>query len=508
MLDWFSRRRARATIGVQLSATNTQFGVREGLLMRRLSGATGALVLSTALLVGGAGQAIATADTGTRDSTSRAADAGGKSSSRSSTDSGSSGRESRTTLRDVVRSATSSLESHRDRVFGPSREDDRTGSRGTDVVDIDDIDDIDDSTDSEAALALEDVVTDTEPVEADADSETPATAADPAGSEGSEGDDQEPAAVGSGSDPSDVETSGSTETTEDTAGGASSSDGSGSADPYGSASQGRPADEQATAVVPAPTPLVRVFTTMNTVVVSLGNAAVAVPTVVFALPFSQTPISDIIALMETVLTSVTESATAAVRLPSDLAALLGLGVIGTGPGVIGGHSENRVEMGTIGTAPVAGTPAPLPLLPMGPEQVVGNFQSQMKLGAFTPISAGSFATPPQAVPSPLSTRIGEHQSFIDRVFGALLVPLSLWALATGALPGLAGLFVVFGAGIRVGYRHAKAGLAVRVSGLARFAGPGPLGVVRSGSLVSVHQRAVPADGPRVLRWSRFSDQAA
>ncbi|MGB3673370.1 MAG: hypothetical protein WA988_02905, partial [Candidatus Nanopelagicales bacterium] len=84
--------------------------------------------------------------------------------------------------------------------------------------------------------------------------------------------------------------------------------------------------------------------------------------------------------------------------------------------------------------------------------------------------------------------VGEQQSLIDRAFDALLVPLSLWALFTGALPGLAGLLIVFGAGTRVGYRQAKAGFAVRVAGIGRFARPGPLGVVRSGSLVTLHQR--------------------
>ena len=50
--------------------------------------------------------------------------------------------------------------------------------------------------------------------------------------------------------------------------------------------------------------------------------------------------------------------------------------------------------------------------------------------------------------------------------------------------------------MRVGYRQAKAALAVRLS-ISRFARQGPLGVVRSGSLVSLHARR-----PRALRAVR------
>jgi hypothetical protein len=103
-------------------------------------------------------------------------------------------------------------------------------------------------------------------------------------------------------------------------------------------------------------------------------------------------------------------------------------------------------------------------------------------------------------------------SFLDHVVSSVLVPASLTALAAIAVPGVAGLLIVCVAGIRVGYRQAKAGLALRVSGVARFAGPGPMGVVRSGGLIALHTptarlgkphatravRATTANAPRLL----------
>ena len=48
------------------------------------------------------------------------------------------------------------------------------------------------------------------------------------------------------------------------------------------------------------------------------------------------------------------------------------------------------------------------------------------------------------------------------------------------------------AGVRVGYRQAKAGFVLRTTGIARFAGPGPLGVVRPGALRVVRPEALSA----------------
>jgi hypothetical protein len=90
-------------------------------------------------------------------------------------------------------------------------------------------------------------------------------------------------------------------------------------------------------------------------------------------------------------------------------------------------------------------------------------------------------------------------SFLDHVVRSVLVPASLTALAAIAVPGIAGLVIVCIAGVRVGYRQAKAGLALKLSGIARFAGPGPMGVVRSGSMITLHSRTSGLTRPRGLR---------
>lgn len=251
--------------------------------------------------------------------------------------------------------------------------------------------------------------------------------------------------------------------------------------------------------------------TIATVVISMGDAAAAIPPTIKALPTSPTPISDVIALAEIIMDSVAESANAVIRFPSDLAANLGYGTIrpGTPPVLIGAISPRRQHMVLAEDGPVMPIPAvgaPLPAI--APQQLVDDVVARSAFAAQSPIAFAALAEPSQMVPASIPGMAGEWESLFDRAFGAMLVPLSLWALATGALPGLVGLLVVFGAGARVGYRQAKAGFALKVAGIARYAGPGPLGVVRSGSLVALHQRGVRAGGQRIARWSHLADQAA
>lgn len=68
---------------------------------------------------------------------------------------------------------------------------------------------------------------------------------------------------------------------------------------------------------------------------------------------------------------------------------------------------------------------------------------------------------------------------------AILATVSLWALFYAVLPGLGGLLAATATGAGIGYRQAKAGVALQSSQLARFAKSGPLGVVRSDSLIAV-----------------------
>ena len=97
---------------------------------------------------------------------------------------------------------------------------------------------------------------------------------------------------------------------------------------------------------------------------------------------------------------------------------------------------------------------------------------------------------------------------LQHPYGELLLPVSLWALTTVALPGAGGLVVLTAAGVRVGYRQAKAGFVVQAAGIARFAGPGPLGVVHAGSLVVVRPRALRVVRPGALSAGCLLDKVA
>jgi hypothetical protein len=113
--------------------------------------------------------------------------------------------------------------------------------------------------------------------------------------------------------------------------------------------------------------------------------------------------------------------------------------------------------------------------------------------------------------APLATQVATPTGVLpvlQHAVRALLVPASLSALAALALPGVGGLLIVCAAGIRIGYRQAKAGWMLRVSGIARFAGSGPLGVVRTGSLIALRPRAVRSVRPVASRAVAFLDQAA
>ncbi|WP_157625865.1 hypothetical protein [Mycobacterium sp. 155] len=84
-------------------------------------------------------------------------------------------------------------------------------------------------------------------------------------------------------------------------------------------------------------------------------------------------------------------------------------------------------------------------------------------------------------------------SLIKNAIAAVAVSVSIWALLYAALPGLGG-FLSFGAiGVRIGYRQSSAGIALRSPELARFVRSGPIGVARTGSLVSVHVRTADAN---------------
>jgi len=117
---------------------------------------------------------------------------------------------------------------------------------------------------------------------------------------------------------------------------------------------------------------------------------------------------------------------------------------------------------------------------------------------FRPASSGLLLAGSAAGPAAVALS-GAGGLLIFTAAGVL--PLSLAALAALALPGVGGLLILTATGVRLGYRQAKAGSAVRTASIARFASPGgvPVGVVRWGSIVVLRPRTLPA-----VRWGASS----
>lgn len=238
-------------------------------------------------------------------------------------------------------------------------------------------------------------------------------------------------------------------------------------------------------------PITNAFTTVVQVMET-------VPRTLAALPTSKTPITDVITSMQYMLSTVVEAVVPIVYVPRNLYALM-VTMPPVQPPVFAGPvtSERPTPLPT-GEAPLFGPQmAQVPYLAPAGAPLFGTMTPRAALGTVVgsglnaPLSvAGTVPAAPETVKS------SDAKSFLDHVVSAVLVPASLTALAALALPGVAGLLVIVAAGIRLGYRQAKAAFVMRASGIARFAGPGPLGVVRSGTLITLRQRA---RGPRTKR---------
>ena len=503
--------------------------------MHNIRSATGVLVLSTALLVGSAGGAISAADTGTSDSTSGSSTASDSTAAKSAADSSSE---------DAVGASSSSAAlsdtSAADTTASLSADEDEAAEAlsagvGVEVDGVDGVEIVDAALaggDAEAVAGVESAPVDVVAVETTGDqsvSIVPSTAGEP---EVAESDAVQTVASGSGSGSSETGTVAASSIAA-----TSTATDSGTSVVTAAASEptsqdAQPGDSESS-LVTQPQTLEEVLATMSTgmadtittvvvtlgntattVAVSLGTAAAAITPTIFSLFSSTTPISDLVALVEMIWDSVAQSATAVMRFPSDLFVGLGMSQIGTigdgiGPALIGVTNDHRRDFVVGEGSPMGPLSEQSPLsLPMAPAYQVDDVVGRSVFAVGTPIAFAALAAPTQIVPASIPALAGDYESLFDRAFGALLVPLSLWALATGALPGLVGLLVVFGAGARVGYRQAKAGLSLKVAGIARFAGSGPLGVVRSGSFVALHQRGVRGGRAPIARWSRLGDQVA
>ncbi len=224
-------------------------------------------------------------------------------------------------------------------------------------------------------------------------------------------------------------------------------------------------------------------------IVSIGWALGQAAFTFAQLPTSKTPITDVIVSLSVVVGTVVGAVVDVAQVPGDLVTLLGAGSFGVGSppligagGAVDGALRTPVDLPPFGVEalqpghlPVGIAEAPL----FGTLVHASSIGGAAAAGLKNDLSLSGLAPVPSGI-SPATT------SFLDHVVSSVLVPASLTALAAIAVPGVAGLLIVCVAGIRVGYRQAKAGLALRVLGITRFAGPGPMGVVRSGGLIALH----------------------
>jgi hypothetical protein len=201
------------------------------------------------------------------------------------------------------------------------------------------------------------------------------------------------------------------------------------------------------------------------------------------------------------LTAVTNAVVSLMYLPYDLYTMLSVPTI-TATTIVGrGVNPDATEplLGTRASQWDQATPIFLAggmALPadIAPLETLGDIATT---GLSNELPASGITTPAQVVIA--QSTLG---SFLQHTVSALFVPASLSTLAAVALPGVGGLLIICGLGTRLGYRQAKALLEVRRAGIAVFAGPGPLGVVRGGSLIALRPRSWGVRPDRALRVVR------
>jgi len=257
---------------------------------------------------------------------------------------------------------------------------------------------------------------------------------------------------------------------------------------------------------------------------SVTNAVAPVPNLVG-------PVSDVNALIQDMLTSVAGAVVPVTQLQSELAFFL-FGITGAEPVV---DAWGRIDSAALSASVHAWVASELPLpwafaaipglpvadiatgvAPLG-GIAASNFAAMTQVGGASslPGLAQSFFRPVSSE-LPLTGSLSGLAAPSGGVAGLMILnaagvlPISLAALAVLALPGAGGLTILTAAGVRVGYRQAKAGLALRTVGIARFARPGsvPLGVVRSGSEVVIRPRALRVVRPGALSAGCLVDEVA
>lgn len=117
------------------------------------------------------------------------------------------------------------------------------------------------------------------------------------------------------------------------------------------------------------------------------------------------------------------------------------------------------------------------------------------------LAFGGGGTPRSPAPTPPAVELAPATALLEGIQmflhdnAPIIVAVSLSAMFAAALPGLVGIIIPAVAGVSIGYRQAKALRTLRASGIGHLAMTGPLGVVRTGSLVSIGRQRRRASMP-------------
>jgi hypothetical protein len=227
----------------------------------------------------------------------------------------------------------------------------------------------------------------------------------------------------------------------------------------------------------------------TTLVTSLDSLGTTVTQVVAAVPIVGAPASDVITGVQELLTTVVGSVGDVPLSAPSLPALMGVSIRTPVDAAAGAHAL-LYPPATGAVAPIAPRLSQSPGIPLTLSTAEGRGVPDATAGVAALDVSGRASLPRSAVPHE-----GFVGSFLGQAFREIAAHLSVAALALAALPGVGGLLILTAAGIRIGYRQAKANFTLRANNLARFARQGPIGIVRSGSLIAVRARRLRAIAP-------------
>lgn len=146
------------------------------------------------------------------------------------------------------------------------------------------------------------------------------------------------------------------------------------------------------------------------------------------------------------------------------------GVLDTVPGIgTGDATQAPINVPIIITGPIGVGPVAAPAVGAGPGPSGAGMPAAPRPGTAPPAAPPRVpSSPREPLPSTSGTNVAAPASASRVGYAEHLRSAGIPQLAALALPGLAGILILTGAGGLVGYRQAKAGQGVRPSGIARF----------------------------------------